>query len=407
MSLVLPIRFRSVSSADAKLILTLTGKRPVSNNASPFVVSSLLTLPATRGSISQADEPSGLDTQGTKREKRSKGKGRQQEKEIAFRRGPNREESRSSQLNFGNFATAEVEPRVSPEAPIPQTVPPPQASPAIKETPPKTPTLERAEPVAAPGSASPTPISTPVAPSTPPRASQKEEVPLIQESASTEAAPVPPKTPPPATSTPAAPKVPVKSWAALLRTGGKAVTPGKAGSTPSVTSSAMSPMQSGMTSPTGSNATLPPSSAVYTPSTTPGTPGTPMMSSQVLPPGPPAPRGVIPSSAGGYAAAAANGVNSPGGGGQGVNGSPAWGASGRFTYEDMGRLLLEGVLDNKSAIIKANHAPRGLINTGNMCFANSILQVLAYCVPFSGLFEELGKRVNADLGRRTPLIEAM
>ncbi|KAK7019542.1 cysteine proteinase [Favolaschia claudopus] len=34
--------------------------------------------------------------------------------------------------------------------------------------------------------------------------------------------------------------------------------------------------------------------------------------------------------------------------------------------------------------------PRGLINTGNMCFANAVLQVLLYCAPFAGLFSRMG-----------------
>ncbi|KAH6903059.1 hypothetical protein BKA70DRAFT_1387774 [Coprinopsis sp. MPI-PUGE-AT-0042] len=35
--------------------------------------------------------------------------------------------------------------------------------------------------------------------------------------------------------------------------------------------------------------------------------------------------------------------------------------------------------------------PKGLVNSGNMCFANSVLQILVYCPPFNRLFVELGK----------------
>lgn len=59
--------------------------------------------------------------------------------------------------------------------------------------------------------------------------------------------------------------------------------------------------------------------------------------------------------------------------------------------------------------------PRGLVNTGNMCFANAVLQLLAYCVPFSRLFEAVGKALPpAEEGKRardvaegaTPLVDA-
>ncbi|KAI0086150.1 hypothetical protein BDY19DRAFT_961611 [Irpex rosettiformis] len=56
--------------------------------------------------------------------------------------------------------------------------------------------------------------------------------------------------------------------------------------------------------------------------------------------------------------------------------------------------------------------PRGLINTGNMCFANAVLQVLVYCPPFWRLFTELGKYIatngsSQNNATETPLIVAI
>jgi ubiquitin carboxyl-terminal hydrolase 10 len=58
--------------------------------------------------------------------------------------------------------------------------------------------------------------------------------------------------------------------------------------------------------------------------------------------------------------------------------------------------------------------PRGLINSGNMCFANAVLQVLIYCQPFYRLFMELEKYLPSSGGsgpmkkqdRKTFLIDA-
>ncbi|KAG7089705.1 hypothetical protein E1B28_011360 [Marasmius oreades] len=48
--------------------------------------------------------------------------------------------------------------------------------------------------------------------------------------------------------------------------------------------------------------------------------------------------------------------------------------------------LLGGATSNASEI---HIRPRGLTNTGNMCFANSVLQVLLYCEPFWRFFRQL------------------
>lgn len=53
-----------------------------------------------------------------------------------------------------------------------------------------------------------------------------------------------------------------------------------------------------------------------------------------------------------------------------------------------------------------NIRARGLINLGNMCFANTVLQILTYCPPFHKLFIELQRHHNTKESVSTPLINA-
>ncbi|KAG8428259.1 hypothetical protein J3459_005940 [Metarhizium acridum] len=51
--------------------------------------------------------------------------------------------------------------------------------------------------------------------------------------------------------------------------------------------------------------------------------------------------------------------------------------------------------------------PRGLVNTGNMCYMNSVLQVLMFCAPFYDFLDQLSKRAAHSFKSETPLVDAM
>lgn len=50
--------------------------------------------------------------------------------------------------------------------------------------------------------------------------------------------------------------------------------------------------------------------------------------------------------------------------------------------------------------------PRGLVNSGNLCFANAVLQVLVYCPPFWKFFTDLGRLLAPTEESKTPLVDA-
>lgn len=86
-------------------------------------------------------------------------------------------------------------------------------------------------------------------------------------------------------------------------------------------------------------------------------------------------------------------------------------------HSNLLQLLSSGTILHSPPPSTGSHIhPRGLVNTGNMCFANVVLQVLLYSLPFWRLFSELGKYIgNGPVvgsgalkdGKGTPLADAM
>ncbi|KAJ2849451.1 hypothetical protein IWW36_002612 [Coemansia brasiliensis] len=69
---------------------------------------------------------------------------------------------------------------------------------------------------------------------------------------------------------------------------------------------------------------------------------------------------------------------------------------------------LEDVLENwRVKLSMPKVQPRGLVNTGNMCFMNVVLQALLYCGPFYNLLQSIKDNVVFSFGTSTPLLESL
>ncbi|OCT45819.1 ubiquitin hydrolase [Cladophialophora carrionii] len=73
---------------------------------------------------------------------------------------------------------------------------------------------------------------------------------------------------------------------------------------------------------------------------------------------------------------------------------------------------LSDVLNDMNAVVEAPSTvsflkPRGLVNTGNMCYMNSVLQVLVFCLPFYDFIAKLADRAPHTFKSDTPLVDAI
>ncbi|KAI4756589.1 cysteine proteinase [Aureobasidium sp. EXF-3400] len=88
-----------------------------------------------------------------------------------------------------------------------------------------------------------------------------------------------------------------------------------------------------------------------------------------------------------------------------VNGASATNGATPSRASTLAGALKQFNVDNNDKI--AFLEPRGLVNTGNMCYMNSILQILVYCMPFYNFLDQVSKRAAHSFKSDTPLVDAM
>ncbi|KAF2805186.1 cysteine proteinase [Mytilinidion resinicola] len=79
--------------------------------------------------------------------------------------------------------------------------------------------------------------------------------------------------------------------------------------------------------------------------------------------------------------------------------------NGSAKSNSLGDVLTSFSVDAKRKL--AFLQPRGLVNTGNMCYMNSILQVLVFCIPFYDFLDQVHKRAVHNFKSETPLVDAI